>query len=58
MRGPTCVRCGVQRWSGVGLQVTFVRNITDIDDKIIRRAVENGIPIRALTAEMIAEHVP
>jgi cysteinyl-tRNA synthetase len=34
--------------------VTYVRNITDIDDKIIRRAVERGITIRALTDEMIA----
>jgi cysteinyl-tRNA synthetase len=32
--------------------VTYVRNITDIDDKIIRRAVERGITIRQLTDEM------
>ena len=45
----------VQRWlRASGLQVTYVRNITDIDDKIIRRAVERGITIRALTDEMIA----
>ena len=43
----------VQRWLRTsGLQVTYVRNITDIDDKIIRRAVERGITIRALTDEM------
>jgi cysteinyl-tRNA synthetase len=30
-----------------------VRNVTDIDDKIIRRALERGIAIRALTDEMI-----
>jgi cysteinyl-tRNA synthetase len=43
------------RWlRASGLRVTFVRNITDIDDKIIRRAVERGITIRALTEEMIA----
>ena len=29
--------------------VTYVRNVTDIDDKIIRRAVENNEPISALT---------
>ncbi|HZV93960.1 MAG TPA: cysteine--tRNA ligase, partial [Caldimonas sp.] len=31
---------------------TYVRNITDIDDKIIRRSLERGISIRALTEEM------
>jgi cysteinyl-tRNA synthetase len=44
----------VQRWfKAGGLRVTYVRNITDIDDKIIKRAVERGITIRALTDEMI-----
>jgi cysteinyl-tRNA synthetase len=44
----------VQRWLKCsGYRVTYVRNITDIDDKIIRRAVERNIPIRALTNEMI-----
>jgi cysteinyl-tRNA synthetase len=37
-----------------GLQVTYVRNITDIDDKIIRRAAENDEPIGALTERFIA----
>ena len=38
----------VQRWlRASGLAVTYVRNITDIDDKIIRRAVENGETIRS-----------
>jgi len=36
-----------------GFRVTYVRNITDIDDKIIRRAVERGMSIRALTDQMI-----
>jgi cysteinyl-tRNA synthetase len=45
----------VQRWlRATGLDVTYVRNITDIDDKIIERAVKRGITIRALTDEMIA----
>ena len=45
----------VQRWlRHSGLAVTYVRNITDIDDKIIRRALENGESIRALTDRMIA----
>jgi cysteinyl-tRNA synthetase len=44
----------VQRWlKASGYQVRYVRNITDIDDKIIKRAVERGITIRALTDEMI-----
>jgi cysteinyl-tRNA synthetase len=43
----------VQRWlKAGGYAVTYVRNITDIDDKIIRRAVERGITIRQLTTEM------
>ncbi len=46
----------VQRWlKASGYRVTFVRNITDIDDKIIRRAVENGEPVRSLTGRMITE---
>ncbi len=46
----------VQRWLRVrGLRVTFVRNITDIDDKIIKRALANGETIRGLTDRMIAE---
>ncbi len=45
----------VQRWlRASGWEVTYVQNITDIDDKIIRRALERGISIRALTDEMIA----
>ncbi|NBW56023.1 MAG: cysteine--tRNA ligase, partial [Betaproteobacteria bacterium] len=45
----------VQRWlRHSGYQVTYVRNVTDIDDKIIRRALENGETIRALTDRMIA----
>lgn len=44
----------VQRWlRASGFRVTYVRNITDIDDKIIRRAVENGESIRSLTDRMI-----
>jgi cysteinyl-tRNA synthetase len=44
----------VQRWlKTLGYRVTYVRNITDIDDKIIKRALERNISIRALTDEMI-----
>jgi cysteinyl-tRNA synthetase len=45
----------VYRWLlASGYQVTYVRNITDIEDKIIKRALERGISIRALTDQMIA----
>ncbi|WP_028311393.1 cysteine--tRNA ligase [Derxia gummosa] len=44
----------VQRWlRASGYRVTFVRNVTDIDDKIIRRAVENGETIGQLTARFL-----
>jgi len=36
-----------------GYDVTFVQNITDIDDKILRRAAENGESYSALTARFI-----
>lgn len=45
----------VVRWlKALGYQVTYVRNITDIDDKIIKRAQENGESIRSLTDRFIA----
>jgi cysteinyl-tRNA synthetase len=37
-----------------GYEVTYVRNITDIDDKIIKRARENAEPMAALTERFIA----
>jgi cysteinyl-tRNA synthetase len=44
----------VVRWlRASGYEVTYVRNITDIDDKIIHRAIENGEPISALTKRFI-----
>jgi cysteinyl-tRNA synthetase len=36
-----------------GYRLTYVRNITDIDDKIIRRAAEKGEPIGAVTERFI-----
>jgi cysteinyl-tRNA synthetase len=46
----------VYRWlsaSAHRYEVTYVRNVTDVDDKIIERAAKNGEPIQALTARMI-----
>lgn len=37
-----------------GYQVTYVRNITDVDDKIFKRAAENGEPYQQLTERFIA----
>ncbi len=46
----------VTRWlRSSGYQVEYVRNITDIDDKIIKRAAENGETPAALTERFIAE---
>ncbi len=43
-----------KRWlAAAGFDVTYVRNITDIDDKIILRAAQNGEPIDALTGRFI-----
>ncbi|SDG85476.1 cysteine--tRNA ligase [Propionivibrio dicarboxylicus] len=45
----------VQRWlRASGFELTYVRNITDIDDKIIKRANENGETIGQLTNRFIA----
>lgn len=44
----------VYRWlTQMGYQVKYVRNITDIDDKIIQRANENGETIQVLTERFI-----
>jgi len=44
----------VQRWlKASGYRVTYVRNVTDIDDKIIARALQNGETIRSLTDRMV-----
>ncbi len=46
----------IQRWlRASGYAVTYVKNITDIDDKIIARAVKNGETIGQLTSRMIEE---
>ncbi|MFA6902312.1 MAG: cysteine--tRNA ligase [Gallionellaceae bacterium] len=44
----------VYRWlKASGYDVTYVRNITDIDDKIIKRALENNESIHVLTQRFI-----
>lgn len=52
-RSMVCFDVIVRFLRASGYQVTFVRNITDIDDKIIARALERNISIEALTAENI-----
>ena len=39
----------------LGYELTFVRNITDVDDKIIKRAAENQESCEALTERLIGE---
>jgi cysteinyl-tRNA synthetase len=44
----------VRRWlRASGYHVTYVRNITDIDDKIIRRAAEDRVPVHTVTERFI-----
>ncbi|MGZ5083557.1 MAG: cysteine--tRNA ligase [Usitatibacter sp.] len=44
----------VVRWlRACGYEVKYVRNVTDIDDKIMDRARDNGEPIEALTERMV-----
>ena len=46
-----CACCGV-----LFPRVTYVRNITDIDDKINARSLETGEPIAAITARTTADY--
>lgn len=45
----------VRHMRSLGYNVNYVRNITDIDDKIIQRALENNESIQSLTERMIVE---
>jgi len=45
----------VRHLRALGYEVKYVRNITDIDDKIIKRALENNESIQSLTERMIKE---
>lgn len=39
----------------LGYDVNYVRNVTDVDDKIIKRAIENNETCEQLTSRMLAE---
>lgn len=52
-RSMVCFDVIVRFLRAQGFDVTYVRNITDIDDKIIVRALERGIPINELTTHYI-----
>lgn len=52
-RSMVCFDVIVRFLRSQGYAVTFVRNITDIDDKIITRAIERGVSINDLTAQYI-----
>src|SRR3954462_13036129 len=41
----------------LGYQVTFVVNITDVDDKLIKRAAELGTTVKELAEKMTADYV-
>jgi len=46
----------VRRWFDIsGYSVNYIRNITDIDDKIINRSIQNNEPIQSLTQRYINE---
>ena len=52
-RSMVCFDVIVRFLRSEGYDVTYVRNITDIDDKIITRALERGVSIEELTNEQI-----
>ena len=52
----SCSTCCAGIWSIAGYKVTFVQNFTDIDDKMIRRANEEGITVKELGDRFIAEY--
>jgi len=40
----------------LGYKVTFVINITDVDDKLIVKAAEKGMPVKTLAEQMTADY--
>ena len=54
---PICVFDTLRRYLTYrGYQVEFVQNFTDVDDKIIKRALEEGVPAREISERYIAEY--
>src|SRR3982750_238173 len=57
MVGPVIFDTVKRFLSYLGYQVTFVVNITDVDDKLIVRARELGISVKELAERMTADYV-
>lgn len=54
---PICVFDTLRRYLTYrGYQVEFVQNFTDVDDKIIKRALEEGVPAKEISERYIAEY--
>lgn len=54
---PICVFDILRRYLTYrGYQVEFVQNFTDVDDKIIKRALEEGVPSKEISERYIAEY--
>ncbi len=49
--------CFVKYLKSVGFKVFYLQNITDIDDKIIARAREKGVPVKDLAEAFYQEHL-
>jgi cysteinyl-tRNA synthetase len=56
MVGPVIFDTVKRYLSYVGYNVTFIINITDVDDKLINRANERGMDVDALAAEMTQDY--
>lgn len=56
MVGPVIFDTVKRYLSYLGYKVTFVINITDVDDKLIVKAAEKGMPVKALAEQMTADY--
>ncbi len=57
MVGPVIFDCIKRYLEYSGYDVTFVINITDVDDKLIAQSIERGIPMADVATEMTADYV-